>query len=262
MIGKTHVTENLYDFGFVGQYTIPGNEGYDAWGQNGDYRRRCVTLVDRDFLVIFDNVRDQTVAGDFRWFNRADGPLPHIVQVKPGVRGVPVDNNYADSRNKTQTPACRGLSFSGSGDFLTVVSHKAVEAVATEYGTLVNGVHKVFYRDTPLEFHEQQELFAGTAGYISGTKAALFDGTRIGLRGFVFEKPPRAAGEGNFGFGVEIRGPREIVGRSSGQAARSPSTCLSRSLPATSCTSTGGRRPTRAWPTGWPSRCRTVPIAR
>ena len=261
MIGKTHVTENLYDFAFVGQYTIPGNEGYDAWGQNGDYRRRCVTLVDRDCLVIFDQVRDPSVAGDFRWFNRADWKLPNIVQVKPGARGVPVDNDYADPRNKTQTPACRGLSFQGKGDFLTVVSHKAVQAVPTDYGTLVNGVHKVFYRAAPLQFRDHQEVFEGTAGYLSGGKAALFDGTRLGLRGFVFEKVRRAASEGNFGFAVEIRGERRNSRPLVGPTGNNHHPPALQDRHGTSFISMGGRLPIHCLRTGWLFPCRTAPIA-
>jgi len=218
MIGKTHTTENLYDFGFAGQYTIPGNDGYDDWGKNGDYRARSVMLINKDFLAIFDNVRTPEITGDFRWFNRVEWSLPNIVQVKPGAGGVPVDNNYSDGRNSAQHPACKGLSFVGKGDFLTVVSHKPVTAVSTDYGTLVNGQDKIFVAGAPLHYATADEIFTGTSGYIAGNKLALFAGTQIGAHGFRFEKPPRDDQLNNFGFAVEIRGDHDLAGQAAGQA--------------------------------------------
>jgi len=220
MIGKTHVHENLYDFDFAGQYTIVGNEGYDNWGSNGDYKKRCVTLVGKDFIVIFDQVANPDVAGDFRWFNKQEWGLPNIVQVKPGAAPVAVSNDYASKRNKTQEPRCLGVSFTGKGNFLTVVSHKSVSAESEPWGTLVNKVHKVFYSDTPVSYANAGELFEGAAGYISGNKVALFDGTKVGTGGFTFEKAARNGDDENFGLSAEVDASGRLKGLSSGHPGR------------------------------------------
>jgi Fibronectin type III domain len=232
MLGKSRAVDNLYDFGFAAQYTVPGNtDGYDPAGSNADYEDRSITLVGSDFVVIFDRVRSPDVPGDFRWFNKAAWGLPNIVQVKPGVPPVSVNNDYTDERNKTQTPRCNGVSFAGKGDFLTVVSHKSVTAVATGYGALVNGRCKIIYQASSADYQDGSDLFIGTAGYITDGKLALFDGTRIGTRGYTFDKPARHGKENNFGFSAQILNDQELSGDSSG--APGPLTIHFPSAPAT-----------------------------
>jgi hypothetical protein len=105
------------------------------------------------------------------------------------------------------------FSYSGKGDFLTVVAPTAVTAVATPFGATVNGEH-VFASQTPEDVSQSGVVFSGNYGYARPDQLALFQGKTIGLGGFEVRREG-----GDFGLSAVREGNRiagRIVGRSGG----------------------------------------------
>jgi hypothetical protein len=196
----------LYDFDFAQFYRQTGKET-DA------YRARGLMLLRDDYLVLSDEVADATVSGTFNWVSVYD--LPQIYQLKPGTAAQ-------DSISRDPQPPRRGApdrmgkvrSYSGTGDFLTVVAPAEVKAEAASFGAVVNGEY-VFASQKPVEVSQTGASFSGTYGYARPSQLALFQGTSIGLGGFELR---REGGDFGVSASVEKNGiAGRIVGRSGGK---------------------------------------------
>ena len=171
--------ELLCDFDFAQFYRQPGKE-------SDDYHARALMLLRDDYLVVADEMKSPDVTGTFRWVNRYD--LPQIYQLKPGapkVESTYLDNAKPEEKEPPRTFTVR--SYTGQGDFLTIVAPAAVTAVSTPFGATVNGEY-VFASQKPQDVTEGPALFSGSYGYAQPNQLALFQGTKIGLNGFILQR--------------------------------------------------------------------------
>ncbi|MGB8353720.1 MAG: hypothetical protein WCD79_07535 [Chthoniobacteraceae bacterium] len=206
----------LYDFDFAQFYRQPGKVE-DA------YLARGLMLLRDDYLVISDEVRDAGVPGTFNWVSIFD--LPQIYQLKPGAPGVDkISRDPQPPRPGAPDRIGKVRSYSGKGDFLTLVAPTAVKAEATDYGAIVNGEY-VFASQKPVTVKKGTVNFSGSYGYARQNQLALFQGTKIGLDGFELLRDG-----GDFGFSGVAEKDRitgRIVGRSGGKIAIVPPQGLS-----------------------------------
>ena len=213
-IGRNELTEPLQDYGFAqfaellaGPYAKPF------------YMSRSVIMSGNDYIVLFDQVADLRVRGRFSWFSRKGEELPEIVQLKPGVPGVPValggpadhppvpGGTYVRGNYPHGYPdGAPGVYYDGFGHFLTLVTHHKqggpilVRVEATAYGAftvLADRTDHIFRDGAELRWEKGDAMFRGNAGIIrchdnGVTEAALFKGTAIGVGGIRLE----LAGEG------------------------------------------------------------------
>lgn len=201
----------LYDFDFAQFYRQPGAD-------EANYKARGLMLVRDDYLVLSDEVKTPEIPGTFNWVNIYD--LPQIYQLKPGATSV--DKTARDPQPpRPENPDRIGKvrSYSGKGDFLTVVAPSEVKAEAKPFGATVNGEY-VFASQSPTELKEGPAVFAGTYGYARANQLALFQGTKIGLNGFEIRRDG-----GDFGVSAAfdqgaIKG--RLVGRSGGKVSIVP----------------------------------------
>lgn len=178
-VGQGDLTAPLYDFGFAQQATVLGN--------NSALKSRSVLQCGGDYIVIFDDVAQDTLQARFSWFTGKEDEFPFIHQVLPGPRFSEVN-----------TELTKGRYYDGRGDFLTVVTHLPdVKVQKTDYGVLVNSDH-VFRSDTLIHYNKENLLFKGNAGIITKTAGALFEGTEIGMGSLQIVSP------GNAGISFEI----------------------------------------------------------
>jgi hypothetical protein len=193
----------LYDFDFAQFYRQPGHPG-------DDYAARGVMLLRDDYLVVSDEVKSPDVAGTFNWASVFD--MPQIYQLKPGAPEVDkISRDPEPPRKDTPVPTGQVRSYSGSGDFLTVVAPAAVTAKATPFGGTVNGEY-VFASQQPENITEGPASFSGTYGYARPNQLALFQGDKIGLNGFELRREG-----GDFGASA-VAGPDKITGRIVGRS--------------------------------------------
>ena len=201
----------LYDFDFAQFYRQPQfvKEGQPP----APYLARGVMLLRDDYLVVSDEVQDNSVAGTFNWVNVYD--LPQIYQLKPGAPLVKkISRDPQPPRAGNPDRIGNVMSYSGTGDFLTVVAPTAVTATATPFGATVNGEY-VFASQKPEDITQGGAEFSGTYGYARANQLALFQGTKIGLNGFEL----RSEG-GDFGVSAAANGKKisgRVVGRSGGK---------------------------------------------
>ena len=206
----------LYDFDFAQFYRQPQLVKPDQ--APAPYLARGIMLLRDDYLVVSDEVAHATTPGTFNWVNVYD--LPQIYQLKPGaplVKKIARDPQPPREGNPDRIGSV--MSYSGQGDFLTVVAPSPVNAVATPFGATVNGEY-VFATQNPLDVTEGPATFSGTYGYARAHQLALFQGTKIGLSGFELRRDG-----GDFGVSAAV-GQHEIsgrvVGRSGGKVFVSP----------------------------------------
>ncbi len=76
-IGHGDLTAPLYDFGFAQQATV--------LGKNSAYRSRSLIQSGSDYIVVFDDVAQDTLQGRFSWFTGTKDEFPFIHQVQPGA---------------------------------------------------------------------------------------------------------------------------------------------------------------------------------
>lgn len=163
-IGRGDLTAPLYDFGFTQQATV--------LGKNNAYKSRSVIQSGSDYIVVFDDVAQNSLQGRFSWFTKKEDDFPFIHQVRPGVQ-------FSD----VNTEVTKGRYYDGKGDFLTVVTHLAnIKVQRTDYGALVNTDH-VFRTDTAIHYADNNLQFTGKSGIITKNAGALFEGTEIGSGG-------------------------------------------------------------------------------
>ena len=204
----------LYDFDFAQFYRQPGKIGDE------DYARG-VMLVRDDYLVLSDEVSTPQTAGTFHWTNLLYN-RPEIYQLKPGAPLVETESTDHPSTN-WPGPVDKFRSYSGTGDFLTVVAPAAVTATATPFGATVNGEY-VFASQQPEEIKQGTAVFSGNYGYARPNQLALFQGAKIGLDGFELRRDG-----GDFGVSAAADQNRitgQVVGRSGGRIFITPPTGL------------------------------------
>ena len=169
----TPTDQLLYDFDFAQFYRQPARDG-------AAYRARGVMLLRDDYLVLSDEVQGAAVAGTFNWVTLFDPP--QIYQLKPAA---PLQEKVTSDAGRPQQEIRTGkvFSYSGQGDFLTVVAPAAVKATATPFGATVNGEY-VFASQKLEQIAQEAVVFSGNYGYARPNQLALFQGTRIGMSGF------------------------------------------------------------------------------
>ena len=217
-VGRNELTRPLYDFGFA-QYARVDAGPYSR----PFYRYRSVLMSGNDYIVVHDAVGDYRVHGRFSWFAKADERLPSIVQLKPGTKpfesdgGHPIDEPGTFRGGEVKA---KGVHFDGSGNFLTLVSHRSFNcdynsyAYATEYGARIELSGRTDYvLDTSVRtcWHDASAGFEGSAGIVRvygsvRAEAALFEGSRIHALGV----DVRLDGSGGVGFVVE---PGRVFGK-------------------------------------------------
>ena len=196
-VGRSELTEPLYDFGFAQYARVNANEKAAAF-----YRYRSVIMSGNDYITVYDAVTDMHVHGRFSWFNEGKDNLPAIVQLKPGAPGVDSDGGVPIDMPalKPDETFC-GRYYEGSGDFLTYVSHRRTNAdrgaytAATDYGVMVElqgRTDYVFHRAAKIHYTGADMRFTGHAGLVriygkTKAQAALFDGSEIGVSGVHIE---------------------------------------------------------------------------
>jgi|GEM_PF-1494135 len=207
----TPTDQLLYDFDFAQFYREPGAEG-DA------YVARGVMLLRDDYFVILDEVKNPTITGTFNWVGLYG--LPQIYQLKPGAPAV-------EKTSRDPQPPHAGVpdrtaplrSYTGQGDFLTVVAPDPVTATATSFGATVNGEY-IFVSQSPENITQDKAVFSGNYGYARANQLALFVGTKIGLDGFELRREG-----GDFGISAAVEQNKiigRVVGRSGGKISIVP----------------------------------------
>lgn len=192
-VGRNDLTEPLIDFGFAQFAQVNGSPDMQPY-----YHSRSVLMSGCDYIVVLDAVADRQTFGCFSWFNRTEDPFPTIVQLKPGVGytethgGIPLD-----SAHEKENPDFIGRYYAGSGDFLTLVSHRPFNkdytsyTTVTDYGVLVElegRTDYVFRKSSRIRYTDSQMEFDGTAGIVriygnTRAEAALFHGRCISVFG-------------------------------------------------------------------------------
>jgi hypothetical protein len=194
-VGMNELTEPLYDFGFA-QFASALANGDAA----PEYASRSVLMSGSDYILVFDDVKDDTVEGRLSWFVEKEEDFPYIHQIVPGIEGADADIKPSDTPYHKDPEALptKGRYYDGHGDFLTLVTHKKEINPAPEDDfyriAKPDGSQEwVFRSDKEISFNKKQGRFEGKAGLIRQHKdgktveAALFQGHKIGVPGMTVE---------------------------------------------------------------------------
>lgn len=193
-VGRNELTDPLYDFGF-GQFASIQANGEAA----PEYNSRSVLMSGNDYILIFDDVRDNLVEGRLSWFVGRKDDFPFIHQLKPGITGRIADIQLSHTPYYMEKEiTTKGRYYDGKGDFLTLVTHRekisaTKEGQAWRVSKPDGSVDLVFRDDLFLSFDQNELMFEGTAGLIrqsadkKSTEAALFQGRKIGIPGLSAE---------------------------------------------------------------------------
>lgn len=203
-IGFHDLTEPLFDFPLIKQGKLLA--GTDI---AGFYKYRRVSLVEKDYLVIYDALTHMRARGRFTWTVNEREEFPRIIQLKPAVEGVrsrvrgAVDVAGEDGMTHTD-PAYRSksIAYDGNGDFLTIVSHmEEIRATATDYGAVVELKDRrdyVFEDGAQSRVNDGKISFCGYSGILSIcknglVKGALLDGEMLAFEDFCVKLIPAEA---------------------------------------------------------------------
>lgn len=194
-IGFHELTEPLYDFPMLKQTKLLAD---DAVKQFYSYRR--VSLVEKDYIVLYDALTHMRAYGCFLWTVNQLEEFPQIWQLLPAAEptrptsldGVFVTGN-GDANRIDATKLSRSVYYEGNGNFLTVVSHrKDITVSRTEFGAKVelpNRIDFIFEDRARIRYRAEGICFDGYSGmislhqngYISG---AITEGRKIQAHGF------------------------------------------------------------------------------
>jgi hypothetical protein len=189
-VGMNVLEKPMYDLG-TGQFAeiVPSQKYPYSWPE---YQGRSIMLVGSDYFILYDDVHDNNIADRLSWFTHPEEDFPEIKIIKAGGIGTYSSNGKVD-KTEIFGKESKGVWYDGSGDFMTFVSHKkGYQAKQTSFGGIITSPQGqkdyVFRNDTPVEVHEEDIVFSGTAGFIrekeEGKKElALFHGTLIGSSG-------------------------------------------------------------------------------
>jgi hypothetical protein len=194
-VGRNDLTDPLFDFGFAQFASIQAN-GEAA----PEYKSRSVMMSGNDYIVILDDVKDNSVESRLSWFVEKDDDFPVIDQLRPGIKGVdaniqPSNSTYHKDNGELTT---KGKYFDGKGDFLTFVTHKkqlkpVVDGVSYRITKTDGSTEWIIRDDHNLVFNQEKLVFEGSAGIVRQLadkktfEAALFEGKKIGVPGLVVQ---------------------------------------------------------------------------
>jgi len=196
-IGYNELKEPLINLGFIQSVKLNAEEKIKRL-----YKYRNVMLVESDYIVVYDAVRDISTRGRFVWFVQRDEEFPEILQLKPGVKAVncnagkPVevaeyDKDYTYECYDEPCHKSKGVAYDGFGNFLTVVSHKKeITAEKKSYGAKINvsgRIDYVFCDNANTKYNDEEIGFVGRDGIVSindefNFKCALINGEEIRYR--------------------------------------------------------------------------------
>jgi len=186
-IGQNVLTQPLYDLELAQFAEIVPRQGPTAvaWPE---YVSRSIMLAGDDYFILHDKVFNPQIHHRFSWFVRKGDDFPHITKLS-GFASLH-DNGFTSVETETTS----GRWMDGAGDSLALITHKeGIHAEATVFGarvTLPDGNDLLFASQESIEFHDEQNSFAGMAGLIRNRygawEAILFHGTRIAASGFSF----------------------------------------------------------------------------
>ena len=149
-----------------------------------------------DYILIFDDLSDDSVEGRFSWFVGRKDSFPYIHQLIPNVEPELINQSPPDitkTYQNTDVLFSKGRYYDGKGDFLTLVTHK--KDVQTSLRDNICEVKRneafdlVFRSDKIITYSQSGNIFEGTAGIIRHDKtkneyeAALFIGNKLGIPG-------------------------------------------------------------------------------
>lgn len=190
-IGFQDLTEPLRSFPMVKQAKLMAGEEIREY-----YKFRRVSLVEKDYIVLFDAVTHMRARGRFLWTVSELEEFPEIWQLRPGADGAAhrtaagdLAAGHGDDRSLRLGQMSRSLTYDGFGNFLTIVTHrKDLRAEVTEYGAAVSVGDRqdyIFEDDAAIRFCQDGLCFAGKSGILSRRsdgvlKGALLEGSRIG----------------------------------------------------------------------------------
>lgn len=204
-LGRHATDQPLYDFGFA--------QFYRALAEKPDavYRSLGMMMLRDDYVVLQNDVTDPATPGQFVWANTS--ALPNIQQLKPGATATE-ETIEEDAKHHTGR-TLKVRRYTGKGDFLTLVSADPVKAEATPFGARVADNEYIFCAGSTVNYNENDVIFSGTAGYVRPNQLALFEGTRIGWKGWRIDRDG-----GDFGISAELSENKvtgRIVGRKGGK---------------------------------------------
>ncbi|MEI7832093.1 MAG: hypothetical protein WCJ56_02700 [bacterium] len=174
-IGLRELTEPFYPFQ-VAQY---GRLLADTNYAGPDYRARAVLLVGGDYFLVHDEITNPEAEGRFSWSTSIKDTFPEIQQLKPGAPAVDKTDQYLRR------------SYTGKGDFLTLVSSKpGYTGKVTDFGvevTYAGGKDLLFTGLGPIKYDQDGVRFSGTTGVVrqrtdgKTTSVALYGAGEIGV---------------------------------------------------------------------------------
>lgn len=168
------------------------------------YKYKEILLIEDDYILIYNAVRDMTTRGRFAWFVREEDDFPNIIQIKPSAPmknficpksidvigdGCSIMNVSENTNNIPEMFRTKGIAFDGNGDFLNIVSHhKDLKAEKCDFGAVIETDGRtdwVFTDSARIDFKESGKVFRGKTGVISvyntdEFKMAVIDGEMIG----------------------------------------------------------------------------------
>ncbi len=190
-VGRNDLINPLYDFGFAQFASVNANKEASP-----EYISRSVLMSGNDYILIFDDLMDDSVEGRFSWFVGRVDSFPYIHQLIPDVKPEiinPFPPDLTKTYENTDVLFSKGRYYDGKGDFLTLVTHK--KDVQTFLKVNVCEVKRneafdlVFRSDKIITYSQSGNVFEGTAGIIrhdlakNEYEAALFIGDKIGIPG-------------------------------------------------------------------------------
>lgn len=203
-IGFHDLTEDFLDFSMIKQVKLLSDNLISQY-----YKFRKVSLVESDYIVIYDAVTHMRARGRFTWTVNELDSFPKIFQLKPGAsaekyRTKGAVDRLGDDGLTNDNPCFRSktIGFDGDGDFLTIVSHRSqIEAKVTDYGAKVilpERIDFVFEDSGKIRFKNENFCFYGKSGifsvYHNGmVKGAVLDGNKISYEDLSIEMDGRCA---------------------------------------------------------------------
>lgn len=200
-IGMNELDKPMFDLK-TGQFTeiTSSKKSPYSWPE---YQGRSIMLVGSDYFILYDDVHDNNLAGRLSWFTHPNEELPEITIIRAGGLGSSSNNGNVDKTELTGKES-KGVWYDSTGDFLTFVSHKkGYKATQTAYGGIITSADGkkdyIFRNDLPVDVHEKELVFSGTAGFIRERESgqqhwALFHGTKIGNGQFEINTTNQDAG--------------------------------------------------------------------
>lgn len=203
-IGFQDLTEPLRDFPVVKQIKLLAGKNIRAY-----YQYRRVSLVEKDYVVLYDAVTHMRARGRFLWTVNALEEFPQIYQLMPGVDGVACrvsETDYTGTKeyvyNLKPENQSKSMVYDGFGNFLTIVSHrKDLETQKTDYGAVVflpERTDYIFEDEAKVRYQSENMCFEGYSGIISvhkdgSIRGAMTEGRKIGVEDMLFELEGKGA---------------------------------------------------------------------